>query len=181
MNSHLLDQFLDSHQSGATESQVTITPINTVTLYQICVQDNEKSALSVLGFVLPPPSSSSNTGGLSILSVSPDQFWLIQLQDQTDNASATVALLLSTHAHVDLSGARYWMKLSGPGQIALLSRLSSIDFHADSFLPGHCAQTVADGIPLLVWRHPVSHDVHLAAPTSYRAALQNLIRHCLRA
>lgn len=100
-------------------------------------------AQSALGQALPTQYNTISFGNYRIYWLGPDE-WLILASSSEERAlaSSLKACLKDRHASVtEIGGANIVMTLTGSAARNLLARGSCIDFAADRFLPGQCAQT----------------------------------------
>lgn len=96
---------------------------------------------SVLGQDLPVTANTVSEGKHRIYWLGPNE-WLVVTQRVTELLPVLRESLAGQHASAtDVCGAQVSMLLSGPGVTDVLAKGCTLDFHADEFGVGNCAQS----------------------------------------
>ncbi|MUZ74744.1 hypothetical protein GOZ90_18815 [Agrobacterium vitis] len=122
-------------------------------------------ALSQKGLSVPPDCRSSTRFDATIVwRIAPDRILIWSNAPLGFNEMSNLAIL-------DLSDARYFLKLSGPGAVGLLSRVSTLNFSRAEFLVGNFAQTVIHEVGVLIDRQG-AEEFTLLIPTTYATSIR---------
>lgn len=145
---HGLESFLESRSpTRSGESGVTAEVLGELSYLNLrgnaldpeLVEKIEES----LGQDLPIQPNTASISNHKVCWLGPDE-WMIE-SDTADGAKLTDRLnaaIDGMHAAVnDLSGSLVTIRLSGDKVTTLLSKGCTLDFHADVFKPGDCAQS----------------------------------------
>jgi len=111
----------------------------------------------------PPPGEANRASGdreTAILWIGPERWLVVEAESKREGALAATLeralAALPTVAVTDLGHGRAVLRLAGARLRELLAMGCALDFHAESFAPGHCAQSRFGHIGVLF--HAVTAD-----------------------
>lgn len=111
------------------------------------------AASGLAGVDMPGPRGAKTEGARGILWMSPDELMVLVPHEEAAEAVGTLAGALSGEHHlvVDVSDARAFLAIEGPGAREALAKLAPVDLHPDSFGPGELRRTRLAQVPAAFW------------------------------
>lgn len=97
----------------------------------------------ILGQALPVDANTLSTGNHRVYWLGPDEWLIVTSSDITVDLIKQLGALQGHHhmAVSDVSGGNILLRLGGKNVRDVLAKGSTLDFHADVFPIGHCAQS----------------------------------------
>jgi heterotetrameric sarcosine oxidase gamma subunit len=181
---HGLESFLQSRQRPQTgEAGIHAQILNDIAHVNLRGNPNDSQFSSTvenaLGQPLPLESNTVSTGQHRVYWLGPDE-WLIvsTATDAFDLAGVLQTGLREVHASVnDISGGQVTLRLKGNNVRNVLSKGCPIDFHADTFKPGDCAQSGLAKANVLIGYIESSKTFELIVRRSFAEYLALWLQH----
>lgn len=167
--SHPLYQRYGKGASANLDTSVLVETVMISGFWQYCTTAETlpqfAAGLGNLGLSVPAPVYAISAAGRHVLAVGPARYWVLQTGDGAQ--AGTDDALLPRDQIVNLQGSRLMVKLTGAGVAEALSCLAPHDFGPSSFAAGKLVDTLADGIPVTIWRGSDTGAFYAATPLSY--------------
>ncbi|MEM6678819.1 MAG: hypothetical protein AAF675_13205 [Pseudomonadota bacterium] len=159
---------------GMEAAQVTLSEAPMAALWQVTAWPEALAAAGTaaaasVGVGTAPGPGQALTAGLgAVLRTEPLRFWVVvedgPVRSPEPGEAGTV---------LDLTQARWRVRLSGPGRVALMARLGPLDWRAQAFPVGRVASTEIGHVGVTVQAEPEAFALFL--PRSFAEALAGLI------
>lgn len=107
---------------------------------------------TALGIPLPPPGKWHMAGTRRIVCTTPDQWLVVQADDDGTLFDWLADALGEAATLIDLSASHVAVRVSGPGARDALAKGVPIDLHPRATRPGDAASTIVAHMPVLLWQ-----------------------------
>jgi sarcosine oxidase subunit gamma len=116
-------------------------------------------ALGGMGLSLPAMGRFTDSGGLVLARTAPGQILAMRAGEGVA-LMEELASMQGVAGLIDLSDARFGVRVAGPHAAEGLALLLPIDLHPSRFGPGQCANTLMAHLSVLVLRHgPADYEL----------------------
>jgi sarcosine oxidase, subunit gamma len=156
---------LESDHWSAAGPGVEISEVHGLTLARLRAHGPDEAVQALarsLGVVLPADPNTVTDGPVRSLWLGPREWLLVNEVGQSGflGDDGGVGVL----HHLDSASDAYAVfDLAGPGCGAILSRGCSIDLHPASLAASRCAQTLIEGLPVILERQPAGFRLYASA------------------
>jgi heterotetrameric sarcosine oxidase gamma subunit len=166
MTHALFQRFVAPQDQGMTDVTVRDWPVGHFTQHVVAPQATNVA-------LLPAPGTVNLVCGAFTLAVGPGRYWVV-----APDFVVQAQILGDADRCTDLLGSRQFWQVQGRHAADLLARMAPMDFALRRFGHGRVVDTVAEGVPLTIWRMADIDCFYIAIPASYAAFFIRRLQEC---